>query len=102
VAANGILSTNALAMADNHTIIMNANQGFPPVISIAVDDRSFIIPVWTAVPTMINNPAKKISVDQSTSRNIFSGSALVMINKMAAPPNAIIDGCMRSEPWITT
>ncbi len=98
VAANGILSTNALAIAESHTIIVNASQGFPPVIPIAVDDSSFIIPAWTAVPTMINKPAKKISVDQSTSLNIFSGCAFVMINNTAAPPNAIMDGCMLSAP----
>ena len=39
IAVNGMLSTNALDNADNHTTIMKVNQASPFVILIARFDR---------------------------------------------------------------
>lgn len=47
VAVNGMLSTNALDNADNHTTIMKVNQGSPFVILIARLER-----YWTVQGTV--------------------------------------------------
>ena len=63
VAVNGILSMNALAIADIHIINTKVSHGSPPVTPRAEFDNNSIKPASSALIIITKSPAKKISVD---------------------------------------
>ena len=62
VAANGILSTNALAMAEIQMMIAIISLIFPPLIFPIKSAIITRIPVSSRPPTTINNPIKNSNV----------------------------------------
>ena len=70
---------------------MKCNPWFSPVILSTILASNEISPISSKIPTTTKRPVKKIRVAQSTSCKTFSTCVLVIIKRMAAPPNAIID-----------
>lgn len=91
VGVKGILSINALAIADIQIIAGNVIHGSPHVIPSTILASNEISPISSKIYTTTKRPVKKIRVAQSTYCKTFSTCVLVIIKRMAAPPNAIID-----------
>ena len=62
VAAKGILSTNALAIAEIHKIIAIISIRLPLLMSPMKFAMTFRVPVCSRPPTTMNNPMKNSSV----------------------------------------
>src|SRR5665648_1262971 len=90
VAAKGMLSTKAEAIAENHNISIPVSVKLPSVAVNAHFAMLSIRPVSIRPPTTMNNPIKKKMVGHSTANKISSGSSLVMNIKRTAPDKAIV------------
>ena len=99
VATKGMLSIAEDKSAENHKIIMLILLMFPCEKSESLLPIIFRIPLVSSPWTMINNPAKKNMVVQSTklkasdilsSRSCGACIKLYMSNKIAAPKRAIV------------
>src|SRR4026209_2519959 len=101
VAAKGMLSMNALAIADIQIIIKNNIHGFPPLICSTLLDNRSINPAFSAPLIIMKSPAKKIKVDQSTDFNICSGRDFARTINVPAPLSAMIEGSILRLPCIT-
>ena len=62
VAANGMLSTNALATAEPHKIIAQIAKRLPPLILPMNSAITTSTPVSSSPPTTINKPMKNNNV----------------------------------------